>query len=77
MSTEADDLDALAHALVDAEYDFDAVERGSLRAEWSADDTGVVVVDTETGEEIVYSADDLVLATSDREIRNARAPESG
>lgn len=68
--------DELAYALVNAEFDFDAVERGPLRAEWTADNTAVVVADTGSGEEFHYSADDLVLATSDREVENARTPDS-
>jgi len=77
MSKGTDDFDALAHALVSTEYEFDAVEQGSLRAEWSAGNEEVTVRDRETGEEVRYSADDLVLATSDREVGNARQPESG
>ena len=77
MSLGRDDFDALAHALVNAQFDFDAVERGSLRAEWTQDNRSVAVVDVETDEEVVYSADDLVLATSNKEVRNAREPESG
>ncbi len=76
MSIGGDEFDALAHALVEAEFDFDAVERGSLRAAWTEDNTAVVVADTQTGDEVVYSADDLVLATSEKEVRNAREPES-
>ena len=75
MSLGADAFDELAYALVESTYDFDAVERGRLRASWSDDGTGVTVVDRETGEEVRYSADDLVLATSDREVGNARQPE--
>jgi len=77
MSKGTDDFDALAHALVSTEYEFDAVEQGSLRAEWSAGNEEVTVRDRETGDEVRYSADDLVLATSDREVGNARQPESG
>lgn len=77
MSLGRDDFDELAYALVNAEFDFDAVERGSLRAEWTGDNVAVTVVDSETGQEVVYSADDIVLATSDQELRNARQPESG
>lgn len=76
MSLGRDAVDALAHALVETEYDFDAVEQGSLRATWTDDNRSVVVEDLESGEEVVYSADDLVLATSDQELRNARVPES-
>lgn len=74
MSIGDSEYDQLAHALVETDFDFDAVERGSLRATWSADNRSVVVSDTETGEEVVYSADDLVLATSDQEVENAREP---
>lgn len=74
MATDGDAFDELAHALVETEYDFDAVEQGPLRATWSDDDREVTVVDRETGEEVVYTAEDLVIATSDQERRNARAP---
>lgn len=77
MSNGGDEFDALAQALVGIDHDLDAVERGSLRAEWTEDNRAVIVVDRETGDEVVYSADDLVLATSDQELRNARVPESG
>lgn len=76
MSLGEDDSDELAYALVNTEFDLDAVERGSLRAEWTEDNESIRVTDTETGEERVYTADDLVLATSDQEVRNAREPES-
>ena len=75
MSNGEDDFDLLAHALVQAKFDFDAVERGRLRAEWTDDDAEVVVVDRDTGETVRYSGDDLVVATSDREVGNARQPE--
>ena len=75
MSNGEDAFDVLAHALVQAAFDFDAVERGRLRAEWTDDDAEVVVVDRDTGESVRYSADDLVVATSDREVGNARQPE--
>jgi hypothetical protein len=75
MSLGADPADRLAHALVETEFDLDAVERGPLRAVWSADNESVVVTNEETGEETVYLADDLVVATSDREVRNARELE--
>ena len=77
MSLGENEFDALAYALVNADFDFDAVEHGSLRAEWTDDNAGVVVRNGDTDEEVVYTADDLVLATSDRELRNARTPESG
>lgn len=76
MTLGRDAFDALAFALVESEFDFDAVERGDLRAEWTADNVAVSVTDRTTGDEVVFSADDLVLATSDREVRNAREPES-
>lgn len=75
MSIGRDEFDQLAHALVETEYDFDAVEQGTLRATWSDDNRAVHVRDQETGETITYSADDLVLATSDQEVENAREPE--
>lgn len=74
MSLGEDDFDELAYVLVNQESDLDAIERGSLRAEWSMDNESVRVSDSETGEERVYTADDLVLATSDQEVRNAMAP---
>ena len=76
MAHGANEFDALAFALVETEYDFDTVERDGLRAHWTEDNTEVVVVDDETGEEVVYSAEDLVRATSDREVGNARQPET-
>ena len=75
MSLGTDDFDELAHALVETGYDFDAVERGSLRAAWTEDGTEVVVTDRESDERVRYSADDLVVATSNREVGNARQPE--
>jgi len=75
MSIGADDFDVLAHALVESPLDFDAVERGPLRAEWTNDGREVTVTDAETGEQVVYSGDDLAVATSDREVENARQPE--
>ena len=65
-----DDADRLAYALTAT--DFEAVEREGMRAEWSADATRVVVRDLDTGEETVYNADDLVRASSDPEVNNAR-----
>lgn len=47
------------------------------RAEWTDDTTAVRMIDDETGEAIVYSADDLVLATSNQEVRNTRHPGFG
>jgi hypothetical protein len=67
-----DAFDRLAHALTETE--FDAVERDGLRAEWTADGTEVTVRDLEEGTEVVYNADDLVIATSDRELNDAREP---
>lgn len=74
MSLGKDPFDELAYALVESEFDFDAVERADRRAEWAADGTSVEVTDRSTGETVVYTADDLVLATSDREVQNARKP---
>jgi len=75
MAIGTNGFDALAHALVEAAFDFDAVERGNLRAEWSDEGREVTVTDRETGESVVYSGDDLALATSDREVENARQPD--
>jgi len=38
------------------------------------DGTEVTVRDPEEGTEVVYNADDLVIATSDRELNDAREP---
>jgi hypothetical protein len=65
-----EDADELAQAL--SETEFDAVERGGLRAAWTADGTRVEVTDLETDETVAYDAEDLVRATSDVELRNAR-----
>lgn len=67
------DRDRLAHELT--ESDFDAVERDGFRAEWTREDTAVAVEDLETGETVVYDAEGLVRAASDREVRNARTEE--
>lgn len=75
MSVGEDPFDALAHALVSVEFDFDAVERDTLRAEWDSDGATVVVRDTETDAQRRYVADDLVIATSDREVKHARQNE--
>ncbi|MFB6183753.1 MAG: hypothetical protein ABEI96_04290 [Haloarculaceae archaeon] len=73
MSLGDDAFDRLAHAL--SETDFDAVERDGLRAEWTADGTEVTVRNLDGDEAVVYNADDLVRATSDRELSDAREPE--
>ena len=62
--------DKLAYELV--QTDFDAVERGDYRAAWTADDTAVRVRDVDTGDTWTYDAEDLIRATSDREVRHAR-----
>jgi hypothetical protein len=73
MSVTDDDFDDLASDLV--ETDFDAVERGGLRAEWSAAGDRVTVTQVESGESVVYNPDDLFRAASDVEVRNAREPD--
>ncbi|MFB6171204.1 MAG: hypothetical protein ABEJ23_01635 [Haloarculaceae archaeon] len=70
MSYGQDGADRLAYALTETE--FDAVEQDGLRAEWTGDGTRVVVRPVDDGEEVRYSADDLVRATSDPEVNNAR-----
>jgi hypothetical protein len=70
MATGDDDPDRLAHDLT--ETTFDAVERDGLRAEWSDDDTHVVVENLATGESVTYDGEDLIRATSEQELRNAR-----
>ncbi|MFB6102341.1 MAG: hypothetical protein ABEJ73_07215 [Haloplanus sp.] len=66
------EFDRLAHDL--SETGFDAVERGGLRAEWTADGTEITVHDLEEGTSVVYNGEDIVRATSDRELRDAREP---
>lgn len=70
MALGEDTRDALAYELVQS--DFDAAERETYRATWTADNTTVVVTDMETGETCRYRADDLLRAASDREVHNAR-----
>lgn len=72
MALGNDEFDRLAHALTETE--FDAIERDGLRAEWTADGTEVTVRELEGGTRVVYNADDLVIATSDRELNDAREP---
>jgi hypothetical protein len=62
--------DALAYEL--AQTDFDAIERDGLRAAWSADGTTVTVSELDGDDELAYDAEDLVRATSDRELSHAR-----
>jgi hypothetical protein len=81
MSYGDDDADRLAYDL--AHSDFDAVERGGLRAAWSDDGT-LVTVEALAGKasdaaldgdpSVEYNAEDLVRAESDPEVRNARNP---
>jgi len=73
MTLGADERDALAYDLV--QTDFDAVERGGLRAVWTADNTSVVVEALDGDERREYSGDDLVRAASDQEVENARNPQ--
>ncbi len=70
MSLGTTDTDRLAYDL--AQSDFDAAERDGYRAEWTPDNTSVVVRSQEGSEEVVYDAEDLVRAASDREVQNAR-----
>jgi hypothetical protein len=74
MPANDDEYDELASALV--ETDFDAVERSGLRAEWSEEGDRVQVQALDDDDEtVVYNPDDLVRASSDREVRDAREPE--
>lgn len=73
MALGNDEFDRLAHQL--SETDFDAVEREGLRAEWVAEGTTVVVNELEGEGEVRYNAEDLVRATSDQELRDAREPD--
>jgi hypothetical protein len=70
MTLGADAADAIAHEL--SRTEFDAVERDGLRAAWTDDDARVEVTDLADGETLTYDAEDLVRATSDAELRNAR-----
>jgi len=72
MALGVDESDELAYEL--AQTDYDAVERGGLRAAWTPDDTAVVVEDLDTGETRAYDGEDLVRAASDRDVENARDP---
>lgn len=65
-----EERDSLAYDLV--QTDFDAVERGGYRARWTRGDAAVAVEDLESRTTTVYDAEDLVRATSDREVRSAR-----
>lgn len=69
-----DPADRLADDL--SESSFDAVERDGLRAEWVDEGRRIAVTDPATEEPILYDAEDLVRATSDTEVRNAREPEA-
>lgn len=64
------DADLLAYEL--AQTDFDAVERDGLRAAWSADSRSVTVSELDGSDAFEYDGEDLVRATSDREVSNAR-----
>ncbi|NHN41150.1 hypothetical protein G9C85_05805 [Halorubellus sp. JP-L1] len=64
------DADVLAYEL--ARTDFDAVERKGLRAAWSADGTTVTVSELDGSDDFEYDGEDLVRATSDREVSHAR-----
>jgi hypothetical protein len=68
--SQAATIDRLAGDL--AETDFDAVERDGYRAAWTDDDATVVVRDLVTDETVTFDGEDLVRATSDRELRDAR-----
>lgn len=72
MSFGDDPADRLAYDL--SESSFDAVERDGLRAEWVEEGRTIVVTDPNAEEPIRYDAEDLVRATSDTEVRNAREP---
>ncbi|WP_439027125.1 hypothetical protein [Haloarchaeobius sp. DT45] len=68
------EADVLAYELT--QTDFDAVERGGYRAEWNVEGSAVRVTELGTDETVEYNAEDLVRATSDQEVENARnAPE--
>lgn len=73
MTLGDDAFDKLAFAL--SETDFDAVERDGLRAAWSADGTEVRVSELDGDRTITYNGEDLLRATSDAELSNAREPD--
>ncbi|WP_435358825.1 hypothetical protein [Haloarchaeobius sp. DFWS5] len=64
------DADTIAYEL--SQSDFDAVERGGLRAAWNVEGTEITVVELDGDESVTYNAEDLVRATSDQEVENAR-----
>lgn len=74
MALGDDAYDQLAHAL--SETDFDAIEHEGLRAEWIDDGAAVRVTDLTGETDVIYNAEDLVRATSDRELKDARDPGS-
>lgn len=74
MSTDEAAFDELAGNLADT--DFDAVERGSLRAEWTDDGQRVAVSAMDGDDTITYNGEDLVRATSGPELRDAREPDA-
>lgn len=74
MALGRDAFDRLAYDL--SETDFDAVERDGYRAEWTEAGDAIVVRELGTDTELEYDAEDLVRATSDREVSNARNPAS-
>ncbi|WP_336001335.1 hypothetical protein [Halorientalis halophila] len=73
MAIGEDERDALAYEL--ARSKFEAAERGGYRAEWTAGDTAIEVREMGGGDGVVYDAEDLLRAESDREVKNARTPQ--
>jgi hypothetical protein len=71
MTMGNDDCDALAYDL--AQTDFEAAERDGLRAEWTEGNSRIEVSGLDGDQVVVYDAEDLVRAASDREVSNARA----
>ncbi|MCT9097639.1 hypothetical protein [Haloarchaeobius sp. HME9146] len=67
------DTDVLAYELT--QTDFDAVERDGYRAEWNVEGTEVYVTELATEDVTEYNAEDLVRATSDQEVENARTSQ--
>lgn len=74
MSLGEDEYDKLAHDL--SQSDFDAVERNGYRAEWTQAGEAIVVRELGTDEHREYDGEDLIRSTSDREVSNARIPDS-
>jgi hypothetical protein len=72
MSLGKDEFDQLAYAL--ARSDEDVLEQEGFRAEWTESSAVIRVTNRSTGTSIDYDAEDVVRATSEIELQNARLP---